>query len=457
MVAQAGLAASTTSLTVAAPICRGLYVKMSGGDSLLGMVCGARRGRNSVWGQPVVRVVESNFQSFQRNVSAVLRFLYICKSLPWLALGVILSANAELAVVPVAHQDFGVAQLSNAVQVTISWTNTTTQTVRFANASASCDCLELTGWPKNLGPNAVGTLSLTARPTESGPVHYAIFLESVDTRQLLMFTLSGEVLGEGAVTAAPAEKGLLISAVDLRRIESAPSHPLLVDVRPQARFVLGHLPGSLNLPLHDLRARSHLQRRPVVLIDEGDDSPVLLGEAQALMARGMTNLRVLDGGLRAWRQSGGGLDGVQTSSSRIFELEAADVAATQGDPSWLWVWVGEANGAPSGTGIPGIQALQPESLATSLQKFLRESPAVRNVLVLNQQGDGYDAIEAGLSGAQVMPWFYLSAGWNGFSEFPRQQAAARSRHVMTSGAPEPRMALRSGRSATRSGSCCGRK
>jgi len=384
---------------------------------------------------------------------------------------------------------------------TVPRSNALATPVRVVAVSTSCDCLSVAERPTLLEPNAVATLTVAARPTESGLVHYAVFLELEEPRQLLMFTLSGQVYEATEAASSQPVAGMLVTATALRDQMAGQAPPLLLDLRPQSRFVLGHIPGSLNLPLHEIRARPHLYRRAAVLLDEGDDSFRLAAEAVALAARGKTSITVLAGGLRAWRQAGGTLEGLQPESATLFELDPADAAPTRGDPGWRWVFFedvvvagshepafglrasspadepGDRSGSTSEAGvrtalragtpavrdlatspwIAGSSRVRLTSLVADVQELLRDASGVTNLLFLDRQGTGYEAVERALQGTGTPPWFYLHGGWEGLMDHALQQAALSNRRLVTSRSSDNRVALRSARGYGRSSGCCGKR
>ncbi|GAB3890560.1 hypothetical protein GCM10029964_062290 [Kibdelosporangium lantanae] len=100
-----------------------------------------------------------------------------------------------------------------------------------------------------------------------------------------------------------------LDATGLRQLlESAPG-PRLIDVRTPGEFETVHIPGSYNVPLDLLREhrdelRRHLDERVVLICRSGHRA----AEAEsALAAAGLPNLRLLDGGITAWRTAGGDL------------------------------------------------------------------------------------------------------------------------------------------------------
>lgn len=79
----------------------------------------------------------------------------------------------------------------------------------------------------------------------------------------------------------------------------------LIDVRPPDEFAHGHLPGALNIPLADLRARLGALPvdREVVAYCRGPWC-VLAFEAVAVLRAHGLSARRLDGGLPEWRRAG---------------------------------------------------------------------------------------------------------------------------------------------------------
>lgn len=81
----------------------------------------------------------------------------------------------------------------------------------------------------------------------------------------------------------------------------------VLDVRTPAEFETVHIPGAYNVPLdtlgeHTDDIRSHVED-PVVLVCR---SGMRASQAEARLAgAGMTNVKVLDGGMVAWERAGG--------------------------------------------------------------------------------------------------------------------------------------------------------
>lgn len=83
--------------------------------------------------------------------------------------------------------------------------------------------------------------------------------------------------------------------------------PRVLDVRTPAEFETGHIPGSYNVPLDNLREhrgelRRHLDADVVLVCLSGSRAE---RAEKALAEVGLRGLRVLDGGMVAWQSAGG--------------------------------------------------------------------------------------------------------------------------------------------------------
>lgn len=97
-----------------------------------------------------------------------------------------------------------------------------------------------------------------------------------------------------------------VQAADLHHLITTGNAPRLIDVRTPAEFGTAHIPGSYNVPLDLLREhrdelRAHLDEQVVLVCRSGQRAT---SAEAALAAAGLPNLRVLHGGIIAWRATG---------------------------------------------------------------------------------------------------------------------------------------------------------
>jgi rhodanese-related sulfurtransferase len=109
------------------------------------------------------------------------------------------------------------------------------------------------------------------------------------------------------MTAAQTVTESHVDTTELRALVERRSDVTLLDVRSPGEFAGIHIDGSCNVPLDVLRHHggevvSRLDGPTAIVCAQGVRS---LEAAKILAAAGAGDLRVLDGGLRAWQAAGG--------------------------------------------------------------------------------------------------------------------------------------------------------
>ena len=94
-----------------------------------------------------------------------------------------------------------------------------------------------------------------------------------------------------------------ITAVELADVQARGSAQL-IDICSPTEYASGHVPGAINIPMEQIGARIADLRigSPVVLICKSGQRACA---AAQLLRVSRTDVLVLDGGTRAWRESGG--------------------------------------------------------------------------------------------------------------------------------------------------------
>jgi len=116
----------------------------------------------------------------------------------------------------------------------------------------------------------------------------------------------------------------MINASDLSTLLSTGTSHALLDVRELAAYQRGHIYRATSLPRRLLEAK--LPRlvtalaTPIVLYD--DDGRVAAPAEKTLSAMGYTDVRVLEGGLQAWKAAGGRLVQGLNVPSKVFGEQA---------------------------------------------------------------------------------------------------------------------------------------
>jgi rhodanese-related sulfurtransferase len=148
--------------------------------------------------------------------------------------------------------------------------------------------------------------------------------------------------------------------------------PRVLDVRTPAEFESAHIPGAYNVPLATLREhrdelRRHLDEHVVLVCRSGARATQA---EQALREVGLPGMRVLDGGMVSWQETGAPVNrGRQT-----WELErqvrlvagtivAGSVLASAAVPRLKWV------AAAIGTGLTGAALTNTCAMGMALSKM----------------------------------------------------------------------------------------
>jgi rhodanese-related sulfurtransferase len=116
--------------------------------------------------------------------------------------------------------------------------------------------------------------------------------------------------------AAPAmDQAAGISAAELREKQNSGSPPEILDVRTDAEFKRGHIPGAVHIPYDELDARlGELSASPSdpMVVYCGSSRRAWSGK-QTLLQNGFGHVLHLKGGFLAWERAG---NPIERSSSR---------------------------------------------------------------------------------------------------------------------------------------------
>ncbi len=97
-----------------------------------------------------------------------------------------------------------------------------------------------------------------------------------------------------------------ISVAALKQLLDSKANIQILDNSSDEEFNKAHLPGAVHFQLADITLRSGEldPNRPIVLYCNCTAEQVSITVGRALRARGFSDLRVLQGGLKGWQQAG---------------------------------------------------------------------------------------------------------------------------------------------------------
>lgn len=354
----------------------------------------------------------------------------------------------------VAHHQFGAATQHQAFSHEFLWPNTSTNPLVIRTVTSSCDCVQVAGFSRSIPPGGSGSIDLKITPKNTGAIDWLISAEIEGETAPRLFALSGEV-SDGTPSSPPSP--LFVQPKDTIREQAEGRGLVFVDVRSQDLYRLGHISGSLSLPLFTVKTKTFLRSRPIVLLNEGHSMGGLLSEAARLKEFQFGTVRVLDGGLRAWQQAGGALEGENPASAALGSITPQQFYLARHKPEWLVVGLGCAS-APAEFGSLPLTALLPlesNNLPQELAALLEKTPTARRILLATPDGGNYKPFEKVRPAPSEITLFFLVGGADGYSRFLSQQLASQNRKVLTVSSQQQRMTASHGGAAVAGGGCCG--
>ena len=84
---------------------------------------------------------------------------------------------------------------------------------------------------------------------------------------------------------------------------------ILFDVRREEAFDRARIAGSIHVPLHALKAKSFLKSKPSVLVAQGYPDRELENACRSLREAGFERVFILRGGINAWQEQKGPMEG----------------------------------------------------------------------------------------------------------------------------------------------------
>jgi rhodanese-related sulfurtransferase len=142
-----------------------------------------------------------------------------------------------------------------------------------------------------------------------------------------------------------------ISSLELSRTLETKSINYLIDVRSEREFASGHVPGSINVPGGQAVQRADdfvaVRNAPIVFISNESARAVMAAYWYRQM--GFSHVAVLQGGLRAWAESGGRIErgslrnepiGFEAAQQAVRVVDPRTVEGKTRDPSVLLLDVG---------------------------------------------------------------------------------------------------------------------
>ncbi len=357
----------------------------------------------------------------------------------------------------IAHHAFGRLDLGGSSLHTLNWTNRSSAAFEADHVETSCECLQVLAFDSRVPSGGVLSVQFRLAPSSPGSFNYTASIAGKADSPTLLADFDAQVIESGAKHSSVAPPPVpAISPAELLSGTLALTNTLLADVRPQRRYVLAHIPGSVNLGLAELRSGRAYRHKDLLLIGDGQDTAPLSAQAARLIRLGQKRVAVLDGGVRGWQYAGGTLVGTSVGTAQPFTLPASELVPLLGLTNWIWFNVeGDARTAASPSiQLPTVHDCTADELRARLYPLLLPPAQVSGIVVIDQDGSGYGAIEAQTSAERLPPRFYVEGGATALVEMMLHSThrAGQAWGSIANG-DDPRVVRTAG--AARGRSCCG--
>jgi len=323
-------------------------------------------------------------------------------------LGTVAWAGGAWAAEPAEVFRFGTAEIGASLTNVFGLRNDGAEKLEIQDATPSCECLRVVRWPAFVEAGGTGEVEVVFAPDHAGTVDYRIDVrpKSPD-RPGIELAIQGEVV---AAARAPVERDwtLYLGTDEVAAALRDSGGVVWVDVRSAEAYEKAHVPGALQMASFVIKTKNFLKSRRAVLVDEGWGSRSLEAECRKLRDMGFADLWIWYGGLNAWRQLGGPLEGAEDDGlDRVPAVALREIAEAS---DWLVVSAGGGiHGVAGAVEIPFVPSAEAD-FAAALGAALAERPEVTSVLISTEQGYDYDRLVKALAGTDVFA-FYLEGGW----------------------------------------------
>lgn len=338
----------------------------------------------------------------------------------WTAACLLAAIECGFAEDRLAAYRFGQAEIGSQLTHRFEWPNPGPDPLTVLAAVPSCDCLQVTDWTATIPPGETGTVDITFVPDAVGLVDYRVALTfAPDQAPVDVFSVEGEVV-DVSPPAPPRDWSLYVDMPEDEELAAHPDRAVWVDVRAPALFEQARIPGALSIPLHAIKAKSYLQTRPLVLVDEGGGSRRVEEECYQLAGAGFSQVRIWYGGMNAWQQFGGPVEGTHPRLS-MDELPPRALGDILGAEDWLVV-----STSGQGNGLARVLCLdwtaeKAEEFKAALAAELERRPTVFSVLLVAEEGETPPVLAESVRSLGVLV-FRLKGGWTAWLDHRRSVA-----------------------------------
>ncbi len=183
---------------------------------------------------------------------------------------------------------------------------------------------------------------------------------------------------------------------------------LIIDVRDPKEYAKFRIPDSINLPVNSIQHKSIFKKKRLLLINNGKHYKALEAAAQLLLEKGFVSVKILDGGIKTWKDTIRLMDGQAGLTSNLKYLGVREFLPESQHGPWLIVDVGDEPSFKEKVNGEIKYLKLDEAFAANLNSILREelNPLIR-VLFVSNQADFSNQLEHQLKQVSIGPYHVL--------------------------------------------------
>lgn len=313
--------------------------------------------------------------------------------------------------------------------------NETGEEFRIEHFDISCPCVQILTYPDSIKAGESGEIKIRFYPYGDGRVRrtvhvitdspvvkrYKLIIKANFTEELKYplkevdgVRIASEVLMRREKVRS---KGKYITVKAAQERLKGSVKPVIIDVREQLSYSSYNIAGSINMPLYMVKTKSFLRSKDLIVVSEGYNSATLEAEADSLKRAGY-RVSILKGGINSWIRGGGEL--FTSPASRLEgSLITGEELYKERDYNDLVIIDLSKERADNSYYLPTSKHL-PFNSADDLKRALN-SYKEKIVIIVNEEGQGYEKIEAALKGASLNNLFYLVGGMAEYRQFLKRQ------------------------------------
>jgi rhodanese-related sulfurtransferase len=191
---------------------------------------------------------------------------------------------------------------------------------------------------------------------------------------------------------------------------------LITDVRPSSEFERIRIPGSVNFPVRELKTKPYLKARRLALVDRGYHGRQLAADCSTLRDEGFNQVRVLAGGLEAWRRHLGPLVGDGVAEAALDRVGSAVLESGLHHGDWVVIDVSETSPGPATEQLGTVIHVPFNGGGTRFVSRLSKAIAAnggqraRFVVLVDRDSKRYEAIKQAIGRGWPEYLYFLDGG-----------------------------------------------